>query len=263
MIVAELYGKIPSKFDTQEDILTSNVFSFFKYSDRKILLDYLLKLGIVVTLSDVQNAEFLFWQTYDDGTEPDLVIICGQYYLLFEAKFLSDFSPKTKKNDSQIDREIAKGKEAAKNLDKTFVFIALTAEYYKNKDKFSEYENRDFTFIWTNWQFIANFLNEKLDVEFSQNNDFAYDLYSLLQKKRLRSFAGFYSLSIKRKLNLKPVLFYNQKTSKFKGEFTGFINNLSGFKKVMKYKKNFHKYFFINFNKYDNNNSSNIFYNGN
>ena len=83
MIIAELNGKIPSKLDDKEDILTSNVFSFFKYSDRQLLKKYLFQLGIEVTLTESKNAEFIFWPSYDDGTEPDLIIICGDNYILF------------------------------------------------------------------------------------------------------------------------------------------------------------------------------------
>ena len=93
MIIAELNGKIPSKLEDKEDILTSNIFSFLKYSSRRLLKDYLSLLGIDVTLNDSKNAEFIFWPKYDDRTEPDLVIVCGDNYILFEAKLYSDFSP--------------------------------------------------------------------------------------------------------------------------------------------------------------------------
>src|ERR1035437_2711851 len=131
MIIAELYGKIPSKLEDKEDILTSNVFSFLKYSNRQLLKDYLSLLGLDVTLVEAKNAEFNFWTKYDDKTEPDLVIICGKYYILFEAKLYSDFAPETSKYDAQIIREIKMGKLAAESEDKNFVYIAITAEYYK------------------------------------------------------------------------------------------------------------------------------------
>ena len=146
MIIAELYGKIPSKLEDKEDILTSNVFSFFKYSDRNFLKEYLCQIGIEVSENDALEAEFLFWQRYDDGTEPDLIVICGKYYLLFEAKFKSDFSPKTSTIESQIDREIKMGKLAAKNENKEFVYVAITAEYYKDKKKYSKYENKSLAY---------------------------------------------------------------------------------------------------------------------
>jgi len=170
MIIAELNGKIPSKLDDKEDILTSNVFSFFKYSNRQIFKDYLSKLGIDITLQESENAEFIFWPSYEDGTEPDLVIICGKYYLLFEAKLYSDFSPKTKSIASQIEREISMGRMTADNLNKEFVYIAITAEYYKDRKKYLKYETEELFFIWTNWQFIASFIENKLESENLQQN---------------------------------------------------------------------------------------------
>jgi len=38
MYLAEICGKLSSKVEGIEDILTSNVFSFFKYSKRTIFL---------------------------------------------------------------------------------------------------------------------------------------------------------------------------------------------------------------------------------
>ena len=65
MIIAELKGKIPSNLDHKEDILTSNVFSFFKYSDRRLFKEYLYQLGLEISLNDAENAEFKFWSSYE------------------------------------------------------------------------------------------------------------------------------------------------------------------------------------------------------
>ena len=47
MYQAELNGKSPSEICRMEDILTSNVFSFLKYSNRSIFLKkFLEKLGL-------------------------------------------------------------------------------------------------------------------------------------------------------------------------------------------------------------------------
>jgi hypothetical protein len=263
MIIAELYGKIPSNLDQREDILTSNVFSFFKYSDRQFFKEYLSKLGLIVSLDETKNAEFLFWQSYEDRTEPDLVVVCGKYYLLIEAKLYSDFSSKTEKLKSQIEREIFMGKMAAQNLEKEFVYIALTSEYFKNKTKYIEYEKQDFLFIWTNWQFIANFISEKIEnVDYKLNNEFASDLFLLLVKKKLRSFVGIKNINRPRRIFLKQQIFYNLRTSKFKGEFTGYIENLSRFEKTPIFPSIFKKSFFVSLNKLDINNNQKIFYDG-
>lgn len=264
MIVAELQGKIPSNWEDKEDILTSNVFSFFKYSDRQILKEYLKILGIEVSLFEAKNAEFSFWFSYDDGTEPDLIIYCGKYYLLFEAKLYSDFSPKTATSASQIEREIRMGKLAANNFNKEFVYVAITAEYYKNKHKYSKYENRDFKFIWTNWQTVANFLSQNLEKnEKSEDSIFITDLYSLLIKKKLRSFNGINNLQYFSDFRKIESIFYNVKTSKFKGEFSGFIEILSEFEKIKPIPENFKKTFFQKLQPYKFSNTEKIFYHGN
>ncbi len=263
MILAELYGKIPSKLNNKEDILTSNVFSFFKYSDRKLFRDYLFELGIEVTQKESENAEFIFWPSYEDRTEPDLIVICGKYYLLFEAKLYSDFAPKTITTKSQIEREIEMGKMSAENLNKKFVYIAVTAEYYKDRSKYQNYEKQDYLFIWTNWQFISSFLERKLESgDIQHDKDFAKDLFLLLVKKRLRSFEGITNLKINSKIELNGNIFYNVNTSKFKGEFSGFMENLQGFDKINKYQKIYQKSFFSSLNYFEIFDNKTIFYNG-
>lgn len=61
MYLAELYGKFSPREERMEDILTSNVFSFFKYSSRNIFLkSYLDSLGVDVSAKKARDAEFLF-----------------------------------------------------------------------------------------------------------------------------------------------------------------------------------------------------------
>lgn len=264
MIIAELHSKIPSKIEDKEDILTSNVFSFFKYSNRQLLMDYLCQLGIEVSVSDSKNAEFIFWPSYDDGTEPDLIIVCGKYYILFEAKLYSDFAQKTLISDSQIDREIKMGILAAENLNKEFVYVAITAEYNKDKIKYSKYENQKIKFIWTNWQTVTHFLEIQLSTNESIHiNEFAKDLYSLLVKKKLRSYIGFINIQNSQDFQNYNSIFYNLNSSKFKGEFSGFLENLSGFEKIGQFKKFYQKSFFQNPKTFEIKSDKNIFYNGN
>ena len=54
MYLAELRGKLSSRVERMEDILTSNGFSFFKYSTRDIFLkNYLNKLGFNISNQEV------------------------------------------------------------------------------------------------------------------------------------------------------------------------------------------------------------------
>ena len=62
MYQAELRGKLPSDFERKEDILTSNVFSFFKYADRTIYLKRLMNL-IDVKVDD---------RVMDENGNPDI-----------------------------------------------------------------------------------------------------------------------------------------------------------------------------------------------
>ena len=261
MIQAELHGKIPSNLTDKEDLLTSNVFSFFKYSNREIFRDYLQLLGIEVTLTDSQKAEFFFWPKYDDGTEPDLVVICGNYYLLFEAKLYSDFSQETNTIEAQIDREIKMGKLSANNLNKNFVYVPITAEYYKNREKYSNYENSSYQFIWTNWHTIASFIYfVHEDEHLTHDIEFLRDLYSLLVKKKLRWFIGITNIKLDTPLTSTFPLFYDFKTSKFKGEFTGFLEVLSNHGLINKFLSNYQKSFFYSLPKLNLNNSTKLFY---
>lgn len=261
MLIAELKGKVPSQFHNSEDILSSNVFSYFKYSNRKILKDYLGELGIDVSLNESNNAEFIFWPSYTDGTEPDIIIVCGNYYLLFEAKFRSDFAPKTIKNESQIDREVKMGKLAAENINKEFVFIAITAEYSKNKNKYSMFLDNKTNFIWTNWQFVTTFIFNKFEAnEFGEYDKHASDLYKLLVKKRLRSFNGLGTIISNPIIKEEGAIFYRVESSKYKGEYTGFLNNLQDFDVVQAYSKFFEKSFFQAFRIFELSNNEIIFY---
>ncbi len=243
MILAELYGKIPSKLADSEDILTSNVFSFFKYSGRSLLSRYLNLLGVQINLTEKVSIEFLFWHKLEDRTEPDVIIICDRFYILIEAKLYSDFADQTPNRASQIDREIKIGKLSAQNLNKQFIYIALTAEYFKDSYKYSRYENSDFQFIWTNWQTITSFLRNALEENIPGiNRDFAQDVYNYLVKKKLISFKGLNTLRAKENINNLEIIFYDHNTSEFKGEFTGYINILEKFDMIEHYNKTVYYY---------------------
>ena len=101
MYIAELRGKLSSQAELMEDVLTSNVFSFFKYANRKTFLKpFLNDLGFVISQEEARKAEFEFWPSYEDGTEPDVVVVVGNYYILFEAKYFSDFGPDQLKREA-------------------------------------------------------------------------------------------------------------------------------------------------------------------
>lgn len=166
MIQAELQGKISSRLDDAEDLLTSNVFSFFKYADRKTYLKIFLKdVGVLVSDRFLDDAEFRFWPRYDDSTEPDLVILVGGYYILIEAKHLSGFGVATHEKDCQINREYKGGLDEATSLGKVFIFVAITSHYYKPDHLFLDIpEEIRQALYWTNWQSVSRLLLKFLKV---------------------------------------------------------------------------------------------------
>lgn len=248
MYLAELQGKLSSRLERKEDILTSNVFSFFKYSNRSKYLKSLLKeLKIKVSNDDLKKAEFIFWPRFDDKTEPDLVIIIGEYYLLFEAKYFSDFAI------DQIKREIEGGKLEAKNLEKTFYYIAITQDYFFKPVKFKPITDmiEDKYFRWTNWQKLCNIIECNLKNEEEHDFLMASDLYQLLLKKNLRQYQGFENLDMPIDITKVDRIFFDAKSTKYRGNFIGFIEALQlEDKKIKSFRGNlfFNRKYFQNFN---------------
>jgi hypothetical protein len=183
-----------------------------------------------VSKQEVKDAEFKFWPTYEDGTEPDLVILVGQYYLLFEAKFHSGFGKSQDIEKYQIQREISGGKLEANALGKHFIFIAITAHYSRQHflEENQNLLNRDF--LWINWHQVSLFLQTVIDNEDSLDNEsicFANDLYSLFQKKGLRKYAGVQVLApIKNIIPFSSFLYFDAKTAEHRGDYLGFITVL-------------------------------------
>lgn len=237
MYLAELHGKLSPKIERMEDILTSNVFSFFKYSTRKIFLKgYLNKLGFDISNQESNEALFMFWPRFEENTEPDLVLIVGNYYLLIEAKYFSGFAKESKKTKAQLLREIDGGKLEAKNYGKDFWLIAITADHYCKKEKF-KIISKDFKnhFKWANWQSVSSFLYDILQSKIQIKNherSFALDLYNLLDKKNLRDFQGLNNLYNKKVLKNHTFIFFEARTAKFRGDFIGFMHSLSFDKKI-------------------------------
>lgn len=229
MLQASLNGKISSRLTESEDILTSNVFSFFKYTFRARYLKSLLDLqSIHPTDEELKNAEFRFWPRYDDSTEPDVVITVGDYYLLFEAKHLSDFGTETETRKGQIDREIVGGMNEAKSLGKTFLFVAITSHYNFPAEVLAPYSrNWGNSVRWMNWQAVAKILLEALESDSTiPDQHFVSDLYNLLEKMKLRPFLPFQRLPGKI-LSPPDIIFFSARTAYFRGDFIGFEKALS------------------------------------
>ena len=236
MYLAEIHGKLSSKLEGQEDLLTSNVFSFFKYTDRnRFLRGYLQELNINISPEEADQASFFFWPNYIDGTQPDLVIVVGKYYLLIEAKYFSDFDPGNADRKHQLIREIEGGSLEAKRLNKIFILIVLTTDSYLKKEKYKVIP-KEFNDCLkpTNWQKVTEFLDKTINVVSNKREkDFAVDLYNLLNRKKLRGFKGYTHLgTLMIKDKYYPLVFFESKTATFRGDFFGFIQSLSFEKKL-------------------------------
>lgn len=232
MYLAEIHGKLSRENENKEDILTSNVFSFFKYANREVFLFQLMKLiGLDVTIEDAQHAEFTFWPTYPDKTEPDLIILIGGYYLLIEAKYHSGFGNETPLIRHQLTREINGGLLEAQNLDKKFMLIVVTGDnYFKREVRASVSEHHQKYLKWVNWQTIAYFIDDLLrnTPEMSLVTKLlAEDLYKLLLKKRLRNYEGVKVLSKIHEIKVcHEAVFFQAKTATYRGDFIGFLSAL-------------------------------------
>jgi len=245
MYIAELQGKFSPREERMEDILTSNVFSFFKYAKREIFLYELLKLlDIKVNPIALSEAEFIFWPSYEDGTEPDLVIIVGDHYLLFEAKLNSGFGEGKDISAYQLIREYNMGKLEAENIDKKFHLIAITAHFSKHQflADIAGYFNKKIS--WINWHKIALLIYNLLERPISIEHEFrimAEDFYALLAKKGLRFYAGldvFQNLAVLQKMT--SSVFFNAKTAQYRGDFIGFIESFSDISQLQSVNKIFY-----------------------
>lgn len=237
MYIAEIRGKFSQKDEYKEDILTSNVFSFFKYANRQIFLFRLLSLlGFNFNHHELDEAKFYFWPTYEDGTEPDLVIVVGDYYILFEAKFHSGFSIDNATEQHQLLREIEVGKVDAQNKRKKFQLIVITAHYSEAQflTDIAGYGINDFK--WINWHQIALLISDILESEQGLSvelSEFANDLYTLLLKKNLRIYSGMRVLKIKQNLReVHDCLFFDSSTAQYRGDFIGFTEALHDLNKL-------------------------------
>ncbi len=239
MYLAEIRGKLSSLIEKKEDVLTSNVFSFFKYADRAVFLKgYLHELGVDISKHEAKQAIFEFWPQYQDGTEPDVVIQTNNYYLLLEAKYFSDFGKETPKTKAQLTREVENGKREANNQGKLFKLIAITADSYERPERLDSLPKGLIPFCkWTNWQTVAKYLKQVLENQQGmrlEDKIFASDLYELLDKKNLRSFIGLSeSLFINKALKAQSRIFFDAKMAKFRGDFIGFDESLSAIKPLM------------------------------
>ncbi len=161
-------------------------------------------------MKDINNAEFQFWPVYDNNTEPDVIIIVGDYYLLFEAKYKSGFMKETETKERQIIREIKGGLKQAKKLQfkyYTITRVSETPNFLEEAPEYLEYCKA------IHWKLISKILLESLNRDDLSSSERAMvqDLKLLLEKKDLRGFISFDKLNSYDRFNTSNNrLFYNR-----------------------------------------------------
>jgi hypothetical protein len=234
LYLVEIHGKLSRENENKEDILTSNVFSFLKYAQRSIFLYQFIRcLGLGITKQDAEKAEFRFWPSLADKTEPDVVITIGKYYLLFEAKYKSGFREATLTHKHQLERECEQGAFEAKSLGLEYFVVIVTSDASFPIGLWEKIrENYKPLVKWVNWQKITYIIYSILNSGVSltpENKLLADDLYKLLVKKHLRNYEGTKSFRPLERLGTIPkVIFFEAKTAIYRGEFLGFLSVLGG-----------------------------------
>jgi len=217
--------------ERSEDILTSNVFSFFQYADRRVFLYELLRSWrLTITEEAARQARFRYWSQFPDGTEPDLVILVGDYYLLIEAKLRSGFGQETATTRDQLTRERDAGIAEAASMGKQFRLIAVTAHHVRDQVWDQIAEDVRPVLHWTSWQQIALLVRHILERSPSltpETKGFAEDLYELLVRKGLRGFAGLTILEHHAGwIAHSEQVFFEARTATRRGSFLGFLTSL-------------------------------------
>ena len=224
MLVAEIAGKIPSSVKRLEDVLTSHVFGFLRYADRKTYLRTFLRdvLGIAVTTHEAEHATFQFWPTYPDGSEPDVVIVVGRHYLLFEAKLHSPIDRR------QLRNELQRGRVEAEREGKDFRLIVVTGHSCEPREDLRRVGRDLGRPLWTNWQCVAAIIVRMMEEHGNElpDRDQAHDLLRVLDGRRLRGFRGFDDIPVPTIRAKRRRLFLQAETMDYRGDFIGFRSAL-------------------------------------
>jgi len=203
MTLAELKGKISSKIENSEDLLVSDVFSVIKNADRKTVLNSFLSLvNVKIKETELEKVEFRFWNKYEDGTEPDIIIVTDSYYILIEAKYKS----KLGSDESQLIREVKSAFEE-KNDNQRLYLICVTDDVLEPKEAIGDLvrETNLQNVYWIGWRKINDLFKKLLMVpkldEISKR--LVSEVVELLEKKNLVYFDKFEEENYLNVVNLK------------------------------------------------------------
>ena len=225
MTIAEIHGKISHKgsniYDRLEDLLTSDVFTAFKYTKPETLLIPFISCarninGSLMSLpqDEIKTVTYKFWPRLD-YSEPDVLIEIvyknsGKYLVMIEAKYLSGksgiFSEEEEMETAtthpdQLNREY--NDLLGYNIKTNYVarvLVYLTAHYVMPLSDLKESlaiikktvnaDNIDDTILWISWREIKPVIEQQHGVK-SIERDIISDLQKLLERKGLTHFDGF------------------------------------------------------------------------
>lgn len=229
-------GKIPSKLQNSEDLLTSSIIGTFSYLSSSTYIQSILESSVNVKGnqllfdSPIIECRYEFWPRLDHS-EPDVLLHLRdanqqEYLLCIEAKYWSDKSSEEDTTTDiearqnwqrdQLAREIEdmhtegcrKLMKVNKEKLKSILLIYLTNDTYlpfnKLKESIQFVKDIDFpvdNLYWLSWKQIFNVVNNIKGFQTKQDAMLLTDLKGLLRKKGLVSFNGFYQ-------EMKPVVPY-------------------------------------------------------
>jgi hypothetical protein len=227
MYLAAIHGKVPTQYAVMEDFVTSNVFGFLKYADRSAYLGPVLQgLGIEASARKLDEAEFEFWPSYDDGTEPDVVLRVAGWHILFEAKWLSGFGRATTATDAQVERELRGGILAASQEGRQFLFVAVTPDFHHEVDVRALVPPGVARSVrWLRWGDIAGIVQKRQRQPNPPDDMLAQDFLAMMSRYDLMPFQGFGHLAATGTIDALPPLFLRQSRFRFNG-FQGLPGNL-------------------------------------
>ena len=206
---AEIYGKLDIERSTPaeraEDLLTDYVFTTLRQIDRSLGLGPLLKMAfpsLSWSVGELADAKFLFWPRFQDGTEPDLVILVGLRPVIVEAKYRSGFGVGESAERAQLVREYVAGVEWARvRRFVTPTVLALTDDL-AIPDVVEEARRtlwRSFgvpisadVVSWASWQQVGQLLDSNESLLSKREAELVGDLLEVMERKGVRYvFQGF------------------------------------------------------------------------
>ncbi len=196
MIYAEIKSKIP-EVKYREDVLTSNVFTFFKVLPENYLLKLICNIvnqNVSKLLKNRRIIEFSLWKKFSNLKEPEIYIkFEPEYHVFIEVKYCSPES-----GDSQLKDYLDIFSTSNKHL------IYLTADRTEPVWTTQKEAYKGLPISWINWYKFKSVIE---DLASKETNEIVCNIYNLiieyLNYKKFSNFDGW---------SLKNILEYMKKS---------------------------------------------------